>query len=244
MRLHRRVAPVWNPEQVDTADSPRELAPTEPRGKRRLRSSTEVRALILDAARRCFASTGYTRTTTRQIAAEADVVENLIFTNFGSKSALFDAAIVDPFREAIDDFIERLGSRADHTPEFTSQQYVTNLYDMLEGNSDLLIALMTDPRHEQPLLPFLEELERVGAYELGANGYTGVDLQVLVRCHFGMVAFNAAFGDHLYRPDASRPSRERIMAEMTTFLVGGTAYRSQDARVARQNIGSTNPESR
>jgi AcrR family transcriptional regulator len=181
--------------------------------------------LILTAARKCFAATGFAGTTTRQIAAEADVVENLIFTNFGNKAALFDTAIVEPFRQAIGTFIERLGSGADHSPEFTSREYVVNLYDMLEGNADLLIALMTDPRHDQPLLPFLEELERVGAYELGIHGHTGVDLQVIIRCQFGMVAFNAAFGDHLYRPDAV-PSRERIIAEMSTFMVGGSAHRS------------------
>jgi AcrR family transcriptional regulator len=186
-----------------------------------------VRALILDAARKCFATSGYAGATTRQIAGEAGVVENLIFTNFGNKEALFDAAIVEPFRHAIEKFIERLGSRRDHTAEFTSEEFVSNLYDMLEGHSGLLIALMTDPRHELPLLPFLEELERVGAYELGIHGHTGVDLQVIIRCQFGMVAFNAAFGDQLYRPDAV-PSRERIIAEMSTFMVGGSAHRSAD----------------
>jgi AcrR family transcriptional regulator len=210
-----------------------EVSPGGPHPKRRLRTSAEVRTLILEAAQKCFATSGYAGATTRQIAAEASVVENLIFTNFGNKEALFDAAIVEPFRAAIQKFVERLHERADHTPEFTTQEYISNLYDMLEGNAVLLIALMTDPRHEQPLLPFLEELERVGAYELGANGFTGVDLQVLVRCHFGMVAFNAAFGDQLYRP-ASGPSRERIKTEMAAILLGGTAYRSTDRRVAAE----------
>jgi AcrR family transcriptional regulator len=201
------------------------LSKPAPAKRRRLRTSEEVRSLIMAAARRCFAAHGYAGTTTRQISTEAGVVENLIFTNFGNKEALFDAAIVEPFRQAIDTFLERLGGQSDHSAEFTSHEFVTNLYDMLEGNSELLIALMTDPRHEQPLLPFLEELERVGAHELGLHGHTGVDLQVIIRCQFGMVAFNAAFGDHLYRPD-SVPSRERVIAEMSAFIVGGSANRS------------------
>ena len=212
------------------------LSKSAPIKKRRLRTSEEVRSLILAAARKCFASHGYAGTTTRQIAKEAAVVENLIFTNFGNKEALFDAAIVEPFRLAIDAFLERLGSRGEHTAEFTSSEFVTHLYDMLEGNAELLIALMTDPRHEQPLLPFLEELERVGAYELGLHGHKGVDLQVIIRCQFGMVAFNAAFGDHLYRRDAT-PSRERIIAEMSAFMVGGSAYRSLDKPRAVQPPG-------
>lgn len=213
-----------SPEREQTLSS---AAPAKRR--RRLRTSEEVRSLIMAAARKCFAAHGYAGTTTRQISTEAGVVENLIFTNFGNKEALFDAAIVEPFRQAIATFLERLGSQTDHSAEFTSRSFVTNLYDMLEGNSELLIALMTDPRHEQPLLPFLEELERVGAYELGLHGHTGVDLQVIIRCQFGMVAFNAAFGDHLYRPD-SVPSRERIIAEMSTFIVDGSAHRSRDKR--------------
>src|ERR1700712_2183305 len=209
------------------ASSEREQAPSDsaPVKRRRLRTSEEVRSLILTAARKGFAANGYAGTTTRQISTEAGVVENLIFTNFGNKEALFDAAIVEPFRQAIHTFLERLGSQSEHSAEFTSQSFVTNLYDMLEGNSELLIALMTDPAHERPLLPFLEELERVGAYELGLHGHTGVDIQVIIRCQFGMVAFNAAFGDHLYRSD-SVPSRERIVAEMTAFIVGGSANRS------------------
>jgi|SRR5581483_7209065 AcrR family transcriptional regulator len=210
------------PLSKSTAAAPAKAGPAK---KRRLRTSEEVRGLILGAARTCFAAHGYAGTTTRQIATEAGVVENLIFTNFGNKEALFDAAIVEPFRLAIDTFLERLRGRGEHSAEFTSHEFVTHLYDMLEGNAELLIALMTDPRHEQPLLPFLEELERVGAYELGLHGHTGVDLQVIIRCQFGMVAFNAAFGDHLYRRD-SVPSRDRIIAEMSSFIVGGSAYRS------------------
>jgi len=35
--------------------------------------------------------------------------------------------------QAIDTFLERLGSRGDHFGRVHSQEFVTNLYDMLEG---------------------------------------------------------------------------------------------------------------
>jgi hypothetical protein len=84
----------------------------------------------------------------------------------------------------------------------------------------LLFALMKDRRQEKPLLPLLQELERVVAYETGAQGWTGVDIVVLV-------AFNAAFDESLYPSGARRPSRDRIITEMAAFFVHGTAHRPQ-----------------
>jgi len=100
---------------VSSAQSEQQLSPEGPRRKRRLRPSEEVRTLILAAAQRCFATSGYAGATTCQIATEAGMVENLIFTNFGNTEALFDAAIVEPFRTAIEKFVERLHDRGDHT---------------------------------------------------------------------------------------------------------------------------------
>ncbi|HEY1974804.1 MAG TPA: helix-turn-helix domain-containing protein [Pseudonocardia sp.] len=179
---------------------------------------------MLDAARACFADAGFARTTTRQIATRAGVVENLIYSKFGSKAALFDAAVTKPFREAITEFIDRCHTIGQDSPQFTARGYVEFLFDMLEGHSELLFALLKDPGLDLPLLPFLEQLERLGAYIFGANGYSA-DLQILIRCHFGMVAFNAAFGDMLYRAD-SRPDRERIFTEMAEVLIASATNRS------------------
>lgn len=205
------------------------LNSSEPRRKRVLRSTEEVRALILAAARNCFAELGYASTTTRKVAARAGVVENLIYRHFGSKAALFEAAVVHPFRAAVDDFLDRWRGKSQlpHTVDVAARDFIESMYDLIEDQVELVIALMS-PRPgaptELPLLPMLEELERVGAYELGLNGFTGVDLQVIIRCEFGMVVFNAAFSSALYRPDA-RPSRERIINEMTALLVHGSAHR-------------------
>ena len=196
-------------------------------GARAARSTEIVRELILDAARQCFADAGFAGTSTRQIAAKADVVEPLIYKHFGSKQGLFDEAVVEPFRRAVDEFIGDWNpeAAAAHTGEEMARDYIERLYDLLENHAELLIALMRDRREEKPLLPLLQELERVAAYETGSQGYTGVDLVVSTRLHFAVVAFNAAFGDSLYPSDRRRPSRERIIDEMAAFLVHGTAHR-------------------
>jgi len=191
------------------------------------RSTAVIRELILDAAREAFAAGGFNDTTTRQIAAKAGVVESLIYKHFRSKAGLFDEAIVQPFDRAVGRFITEWTPRSlgQHSGEGTARDYIENIYDLLENHAELLIALMKDRRQDKPLLPLLQKLEHVAAYELGSQGWVGVDIAVLVRLQFGAVAFNAAFGESLYLPGPGRPSRDRIVAEMVSFFVHGTAHR-------------------
>lgn len=61
--------------------------------------STDTRQKILQAALKLFGQHGYTRTTTRALAAEAGVNEVTLFRHFGSKRNLLLAA-VDLFNQA------------------------------------------------------------------------------------------------------------------------------------------------
>lgn len=56
-----------------------------------------TRDLILATARRQFAERGYSRTTMRSIAADADVNPSLVVHFFGTKKRLFEEAIDLPF---------------------------------------------------------------------------------------------------------------------------------------------------
>ncbi|MBI1351322.1 MAG: TetR family transcriptional regulator [Actinomycetales bacterium] len=69
----------------------------KPRGRRP--GSNDTADQILAAARELFAERGYARTTIRAIAAQANVDPALVHHYFGTKDALFDAAVqmpVDP----------------------------------------------------------------------------------------------------------------------------------------------------
>lgn len=63
----------------------------ETTGEFRAREAT--RARLLEAAARVYAQFGYHGTTTRAIAAEADVNEVTLFRLFGTKEALLEAAV-------------------------------------------------------------------------------------------------------------------------------------------------------
>jgi hypothetical protein len=126
------------------------------------------------------------------------------------------------------EMLQRLGTSrlsGPHSGEVTARDYIESVYGLLDGLAELLFAFMKDRRQEKPLLPLLQEFERVAAYETGSQGWTGVDIVVLTRLQFAVVAFNAAFDESLYPSDARRPSRDRIITEMAAFFVHGTAHR-------------------
>lgn len=66
-----------------------------PSARRRL-PATQRREQILAVAQSAFARGGYRGTTTLEISRAAGVSEKLVLKHFGSKEALFRAAVVDP----------------------------------------------------------------------------------------------------------------------------------------------------
>lgn len=58
------------------------------------RNAEKSKAKILDAARQAFAERGYAQTGIRDIAALADVSSTLLLRYYGTKTALFEAALV------------------------------------------------------------------------------------------------------------------------------------------------------
>lgn len=66
------------------------------------------RELILAAAKRCFARTGFVGTTTKSIAVAASISEGLLFKHFPTKSALY-AAILAEACEADPELVKLLG---------------------------------------------------------------------------------------------------------------------------------------
>lgn len=77
-------------------------APKRPLGKQRRREEPSVRrAQILNAARRCFATSGFKATTVDDIAVEAGVSVGLLYRIFGSKTAIVEAIILEQVEEQI-----------------------------------------------------------------------------------------------------------------------------------------------
>ncbi|MBI2693718.1 TetR/AcrR family transcriptional regulator [Mycobacterium nebraskense] len=87
----------------------------------------QTRARIIDAAMRCVAEMGYSRTTIREIARAADMTSGSLYHYFPNKSELLDAAVEDIERIALprlraaaargDDVVVRLTAVLDESSE-------------------------------------------------------------------------------------------------------------------------------
>jgi AcrR family transcriptional regulator len=84
-----------------------DLAPRS-RGRPQARPDSETRAVILDAARAEFASTGYAATSMEGVARSAGVSTKTLYRLIPNKAALFESIITD----GIDRFVSRLRLRA------------------------------------------------------------------------------------------------------------------------------------
>ena len=103
------------------------------------------RGALLAAARELFTAHGFDRTTVRAIADRAGVNQALLFRHYGSKDALFAAALAD---EAT-----RLAAAA--APE---DLLATVLRRMFDGDDGVLYAALRSPGHATALAALRDEL--------------------------------------------------------------------------------------
>src|SRR5215472_8916587 len=116
--------------------------------------TTITREAILDAARRRFAEGGYEQTSIRAIAADAGVNSALVMHFFGSKEALFQAAVTWPFDPA--EFTRHLlGPGLDGLSERLARAFLT-LWDTPETGMPLL-ALLRSATGEEGFARLLRE---------------------------------------------------------------------------------------
>lgn len=113
------------------------------------------RDAVLEAARRQFMADGYKAVTMRSIAAEAGVDVALVSYYFGSKSALFGAAMswsVNPM-DVVEDVLR--GDRADLAERFV--QRLLSIWDDPETGSPVL-AMVAAAGQDLALAALLREL--------------------------------------------------------------------------------------
>jgi AcrR family transcriptional regulator len=201
------------------------------------RPTGEPRRLILVAARDLFARRGYSDTSTRELADRAEVSETLIFRYFGSKSMLFREALVVPFVEFVDDWVERnrsgeLEHLNDH--DFT-RGYITSVYELFRANRGLLAVVWAADTNEEHVLAESGVLDDVSA---ALAKLVGVSRRVMGERHpeiehredlgsravLAVTAGMAAFGRSFY--GGPRPRDEDIIDELVQLILHGYLYTS------------------
>lgn len=201
------------------------------------RSSEQVRALLIEAARELFSEQGY-RATTKDLAARAGVAESVLYSRFGSKAELFRTTVVSAFTEFIDDWVTSWESQpVDADIEVMARSYIEGLYDMARRNRRLLRVLMASPDDDpdSPLREISESISRHFANSLArvqrvvrlgaaARGYP-LDEPISIAVNTAMVISTAVF-DEWFLPDECRDAgRERLLRELHATCVHGIAHR-------------------
>jgi AcrR family transcriptional regulator len=199
------------------------------------------RRKLLEAARECFARSGYPGTTTKEIAMTAGLAEKTLFRHFPTKAQLFRDAVVTPFANFIATYIGawRERPRGARPAEVSVREFYADAMNVFDQHGRLLVALIaaqtfggSDPDLEkelrQSLGGMLSGLDHIGEW-VRANGLV-LDPAITPRLMFGMVAAAGMHADWLFGTQAP-PARERVIDEMTTFTVYGLKGR-QDPQQA------------
>jgi AcrR family transcriptional regulator len=196
------------------------------------RSSAELHTLILRAAEELFGARGYEATTTRDIAGAADVTEAAIYRHFGTKEALFEAAIARPYREVIGSFLRSWQrSLPDSTTNAeVTREFVERFYDFVQQHRRLLKTYLAyreyNPQEgDSALSRELDQIERMMTSESTTRGFSRVDIPIAVRCAAGMVLALSLHDDLLFPAGAARPHRDRVVAEAVAFSLRGVSAR-------------------
>lgn len=201
-------------------------------GPRTRRPRGEPRRLLIEAACELFNQRGYAGATTREIADRANVSEVLIFRSFGSKPALFHAAMVQPFIEFVDAFVAARESRPSTEPddsEALTREFVGELYDLCRSHRALAAMLFAADVHTESDLAEsgvledvrnqLERLVSLGQDEMKTRGMSIKRQDLATRTTIAMVAGMATFGTWFF--GARRPSRKAIVDELTKAVLYG-----------------------
>lgn len=196
------------------------------------RSTAEVRRLLLVSAQELFATRGYAATTTREIAERAGVSEALVFRHFMSKDRLFEKAILRPFGEFVNDFVDQweLAAPGQQGEEDLFRLFVTGLYDLLRANRELALAMASASLFENgsaerfggqksPLSELLKRIDRIAEAEAAARGFT-YEPAVAVRLVVGMVLSVTLLEDWMF-PPRRKPSRTRAINEIVAMMHDG-----------------------
>jgi AcrR family transcriptional regulator len=110
--------------------------------RRSRRPSAERREEVLEAARRVFLKSGYAGATVREIAAEADVNDAVLYRYFSTKEQIFEEAIAAPLEAAVTHAFDP--APGDAEVREVSEIFVRDLLGAMGEIAPLLLVVLGD----------------------------------------------------------------------------------------------------
>jgi AcrR family transcriptional regulator len=195
------------------------------------RSQDEVRHLLLTSARRRLEEHGYVGVSTRAVAADANASPSLIFSYFGNKAGLIQAAVLEPFHEYMAEAVEResaLPPGASMIVEGTAWvQGIVRLF--IEHRKSVLALIAADAlglESEEDVgaafARLMGDMEGVATSWLGGWIWDGYDVPTALRASLGMVISMTVLNQLLFEAH-EQPSEEQVVEQVGHLLVNGLA---------------------
>lgn len=186
--------------------------------------STATRDAILEAARRRFAENGYDGTSIRTIAGDAGVDPALTLHFFGSKDALFQAALAWPLEPQ--ELTRRILGDG---PVGAGERLARTFLELWEnpGSREPLLALLRSSTSHAPSAALLEQFVRSQMLRRVASALGGSDPEL--RCQLAIShLLGIAFLRHVLRiePVASLPVDDLVAMVAPTleaYMAAGAA---------------------
>lgn len=195
---------------------------------------------MLAAAAREFATKGYARSTTDEIADAAGVSLSVLFRHFPAKTDLFREAVMQPFVESLrvfteqweQSFIDRLDERE------VMRLVISDLYDHLRDHEDALAALLAeeytlDDETAAAVKAIFDQvfaqLARLGEQEAERRGwFSGDEMELTSRLLIALLTSTVANRRWFLPTGRRRISREKLINHTTNLMLYGLRLRPPD----------------
>jgi AcrR family transcriptional regulator/transposase len=214
------------------------------------------RSRVVVAARSAFGQYGYSATTTGAIAQRAGVSETTIFRYFGTKEALFDAAVLTPFTDFMRRHVAELEDRRPGSlPAVDEAELLFNgLIDLFIEERSVVLPLLAvyhfegasaklKRRLENAMRGVVALVEARAVREAASRGYDGFDIAPVARIMVG-VCFSLVTFPRLF--DMDRISRSRMVREVSRLTIYGVEFRgmTDKGEITATRRTSTTPAGR
>lgn len=206
---------------------------------RRRRSSADVREAVLDAAAHVFARRGYSGAATTEIAKLAETPPVTVYRQFGSKEALFTAAVVEPFFEFLKDYTTEyqrlIAEGADPSQNYKAiyEPTIAILYDHLDSKGYALLALISALGDPEAAAPVRDAVARMNAmfddfhrltvdhWERSGHAYKVEETELWMRLITGMIIGVTALAPLLLPDGLYKPRREDLVGLISRMVREG-----------------------